>query len=118
MPHPKLLRQAEAEVQRVLESLPEAVRIAAGDCLVCFEDAGDDAGLEEDLLGLFEGLSRLDPEPGTPEDMPRIRLFLDNLYDYAENDEREYRKEVRITFLHELGHYLGWDEEQVEALGL
>lgn len=28
-----------------------------------------------------------------------------------------YRDEVRIMLLHELGHYLGLDEEQVAALG-
>ena len=28
------------------------------------------------------------------------------------------RDEVRITLLHELGHYLGLDEDQVTALGL
>jgi len=25
---------------------------------------------------------------------------------------------VRITYLHELGHYLGWDESDLEARGL
>jgi predicted Zn-dependent protease with MMP-like domain len=29
-----------------------------------------------------------------------------------------FRKEVRLTYLHELGHYLGWDEDQVAAHGL
>lgn len=29
-----------------------------------------------------------------------------------------YRDEVRITLLHEPGHYLGLNEEQVAALGL
>jgi predicted Zn-dependent protease with MMP-like domain len=51
-------------------------------------------------------------------DMPRIRLFLDNLWDYAEHDRETYREEVRITLLHELGHYLGLDEAAVTALGL
>src|SRR6476620_1329844 len=63
MPHPKLLRLAEAEVQRTLERLPAEVREAAAECLVSFEDladaAADDDLLAEDLLGLFEGLSRL-----------------------------------------------------------
>jgi predicted Zn-dependent protease with MMP-like domain len=122
MPHPKLLRLAEAEVQRNLERLPADVREAAAECVVSFEDisdvvAGEDA-MADDLLGLFEGLSRLDPLPGGPEDMPRIRLFLDNLWEYAGNDERVFRREVRITWLHELGHYLGWGEEEVEELGL
>lgn len=118
MSHSRLLHLAETEVQRVMDKLPEAVRDAAEECLVSYETAGDDPELTDDLLGLFEGLNRLDPEPGMPDDMPRIRLFLDNIYDYAEGEEREYLKEVRITFLHELAHYLGWDEEQVEALGL
>jgi len=29
-----------------------------------------------------------------------------------------YRDEVRITLLHELGHFLGLDEDQAAALGL
>jgi predicted Zn-dependent protease with MMP-like domain len=122
MPHPKLLRLAEAEVQRAMERLPVEVREAAAECLVSCEDIADaiedDESLADDLLGLFEGFSRLDPLPAGPEDMPRIRLFLDNLWDFAEGDERLFRKEVRITWLHELGHYLGWGEEEVEALGL
>ena len=122
MPHPKLLRLAETEVQRAMERLPTEVRDVAGECLVTFEDmaeaAADDGSLADDLLGLFEGLSRMDGLPSGPQDMPRIRLFLDNLWDFVEGDERTFRKEVRITYLHELGHYLGWGEEEIEALGL
>lgn len=122
MPHPKLLRLAETEVQRAMDRLPPEVRDAAAECVVCYEDiadaVADDDSLADDLLGLFEGFNRLDPLPAGPEDMPRIRLFLDNLWDYAEREERAFRKEVRITWLHELGHYLGWGEEEVEALGL
>jgi predicted Zn-dependent protease with MMP-like domain len=131
MPHPKLLRLAETEVARVMDRLPEAVRLAAEECLVSYEDSedaedspGDDDGGGEDdegtgdLLGLFEGYSRLDPEPPGPGEMPRVRLFLDNLWDYAEGDESTYRDEVRITYLHELGHYLGWGEEEIAELGL
>jgi predicted Zn-dependent protease with MMP-like domain len=50
--------------------------------------------------------------------MPRIRLFLDNLWDDCNGDLQTYRDEVRITFLHELGHYLGLDEDQVAERGL
>jgi predicted Zn-dependent protease with MMP-like domain len=122
MPGQKLLRLAEAEVQRAMERLPAEVAEAAAECVVTFEDIADavaeDETMADDLLGLFEGFSRLDPLPAAPEDMPRIRLFLDNLWDFAGEDERSFRKEVRITWLHELGHYLGWGEEEVEALGL
>lgn len=122
MPHPKLLRLAETEVERARGKLPEEVRAASEECLVTYEDIEDaleeDDQLPDDLLGLFEGYNRMDPLPAGPADMPRIRLFLDNLWDYADGDEHQFRKEVRITWLHELGHYLGWGEEEIEALGL
>ena len=122
MPHAKLLRLAEAEVQRTLERLPEQVSEAAGECLLSYEEISEaleeEEGLPEDLLGLFEGCSRMDPLPAGPEDMPRIRLFLDNLWEYSGEDERVFRREVRVTYLHELGHYLGWGEDEVAALGL
>ncbi len=72
----------------------------------------------DDLLGLFEGNSLLDGDPATPDDFPRITLFLQNLWDEAEEDEGLFRKEVRTTWLHEIGHYLGWGEDEVEARGL
>lgn len=118
----KLLRLAETEVARAQGRLPADVRNAALECAVLYEtidntlDAGE--SVEDDLLGLFEGMNRLDPPPSDPGDMPRIRLFLDNIWDYAGGNELTFRREIRKTYLHELGHYLGWDEEQIEALGL
>ncbi len=122
MPSPRLLRLAEAEIDRARARLPQDVREAADECPVWFEEIEEamqeDDQLAGDLLGLFEGLSRMEGEPGGPVDMPRIRLFLDNLWAYAGSEDREYRRQVRITWLHELGHYLGWGEEEIEALGL
>jgi predicted Zn-dependent protease with MMP-like domain len=118
----KLLRLAETEVARAQSRLPAEVRAAANECAVFYETIDDtlhaDDSLDDDLLGLFEGLNRLDPLPSGPDDSPRIRLFLDNLWDYSDGDELMFRREVRTTYLHELGHYLGWDEAQIEALGL
>jgi predicted Zn-dependent protease with MMP-like domain len=33
-------------------------------------------------------------------------------------DEGYFRDEVRTTFLHELGHYLGLDEDELAVRGL
>lgn len=77
-----------------------------------------DDGLDPDLLGLFvgpncaEGLEGGDPLP------PEILLFLDNLWDYAEGDEELFREEVRVTYFHELGHYIGLEESDLEDRGL
>ncbi len=112
---------ARQVIDHTLRSLPPGLREAAQPCAieVCeMADVSEDEGLDDDLLGLFEGCSRLDGEPQSPHDLPRIRLFLDNLWDFAERDPQIFRDEVRTTLLHELGHYLGLDEDQVEELGL
>jgi len=119
-------RQLSAFAQEVVTAtqrrLPLAVRTKAGQVPVCFEACPNDAilaeGWEPDILGLFVGQPH-DADPGAPEPLPpQILLFLDNLWDYAESDPDIFREEVRITYLHELGHYLGWDESDLEARGL
>ena len=74
-----------------------------------------DEGLEPDLLGLFQGDARGE-EPGAGP--PQILLYTANLWDYAGGDTSTYREEVRVTFLHELGHYLGWEEDDLASRGL
>jgi predicted Zn-dependent protease with MMP-like domain len=75
-------------------------------------------GIEPDTLGLFVGDSWQDADHSLAPIPPQIILFLDNLWDYALEDEAEFRREVRRTYLHELGHFLGLDEDELEARGL
>lgn len=118
----RLLSIATRAVKSAMLALPEEIRDEAVECRIefCEMDAliDIDEDLDPDLLGLFEGNARCDPLPESPEEIPRIRLFLDNLWDDSNGDLQTFRDEVRITFLHELGHYLGLNEEQVAALGL
>jgi len=111
---------AEEELAAVLKVLPEEVQVAAGRCVLSLEkrpgDSAWDKELEGDELGLFEGPCLLDDPAST--DLPRIRLFLENLWEWVEGDEQDYRDEVGTTYLHELGHYLGWDEDDVAERGL
>jgi predicted Zn-dependent protease with MMP-like domain len=75
-------------------------------------------GLDPDLLGLFVGPNRAEgAESGDPLP-PEILLFLENLWDYADGDEEVFREEVRVTYFHELGHYLGLEEGELEDRGL
>jgi hypothetical protein len=75
-----------------------------------------DDELKGDELGLFEGPSAM--EEADAGDLPRIRLFLMNLWEWTDRDEQDFRDEVGTTFLHELGHYLGWDEDELIERGL
>ena len=48
----------------------------------------------------------------------QIILFLGNLWEFAGQEEAAFRQEVRTTLLHELGHYLGLDEDDLMERGL
>jgi len=70
-------------------------------------------GFDEDILGLFVGQAFPDGVGGR-EPMPaQIILYVENLKEFAEEDEAIFQEEVETTFLHELGHYLGLDEDDL-----
>ena len=73
-------------------------------------------GIEPDTLGLFTGPEFSDEEHSTLP--PQIILFLENLWDFVEGDEEIFCDEVHTTYLHELGHYLGLDEDELTERGL
>ncbi len=72
---------------------------------------------EPELLGLFAGSERGDlAEAGEPAVSPRIYLFR-RAHEHQCSSRREFDAEVKQTLYHELGHYLGYDEEQLDELG-
>jgi predicted Zn-dependent protease with MMP-like domain len=118
----KLVRTAADTVAAAQSRLPREIRGVAAAVPVHYEAAPSqdviDDGFEPDLLGLFTGSphgSELSEDTPMP---PQIILYINNLWDYAGEDAATYRDEVRLTYLHELGHYLGWDEDEVAARGL
>ena len=116
----RLLELAQAEVAQTIAELPSDLRVRAAVLPVTFERVPSRAlvkdGIEPDTLGLFVG-GEFVHEHEVP--MPaQIILFLDNLWDMVEGDEEIYREEVRITYIHELGHYLGLDEDELDERGL
>lgn len=105
---------ARRTVVRTLHRLPAELREAARQVPVCFEDLPGDAlvadGLDPGILGLFVGAPRHEHahEPGPP---PQIILYLENILEECEDAGTTFEEEVRRTYLHELGHYLGLDEQ-------
>ena len=111
---------ASDEVERMLAALPAPLRDRAKQLPVTLEripNTGLQAdGIEPDTLGLFTGAEFA--EEGHVPMPPQIILFLENLWDLAEGDEKVLREEIQTTFLHELGHYLGLDEDELTERGL
>jgi predicted Zn-dependent protease with MMP-like domain len=118
----RLLVVAQQEVRRTIHRLPVHLRKHAELLPVTYEPMPNEAiladGFEPDLLGLFVGRAVGDEDVGFPDVPSQIILFLENLWDFSEGDEAIYREEVRTTYLHELGHYLGLDEIDLEERGL
>ena len=115
-----LQKLALTEIEETLVALPKPLREQTQKLPVIFEcvpNSGLQAdGIEADTLGLFTGAEFADE--GASVLPPQIILFLENLWDFAEGDEEVFCEEVHTTFLHELGHFFGLDEDDLTERGL
>ena len=73
----------------------------------------------EELLGLYEGINRLERATGyhlaTPD---RITLFWRPIVEeVGPGDPNAIRREVRKTVIHEVAHHFGFDDAELERLG-
>ncbi|HEY3176438.1 MAG TPA: metallopeptidase family protein [Candidatus Polarisedimenticolia bacterium] len=113
----------EAIVEEALASIPAEFRQRIGNVPILLEQVPSAAllaTLEEpspDLLGLFVGtpLTQKTTQDlaGPPE---AIYLFQRSLERQCETVE-ELVEEIRVTLLHEIGHFLGMEEEDLDEAG-
>ena len=118
----RLRRLALAEVETTVAALPGALREQAQRLPLTFERRPSRAvqadGIASDTLGLFVGPTHAEDGSAAWPIPSQIILYLYNLWDFAEGDETIFQEEVRTTYLHELGHYLGLDEDDLSERGL
>jgi predicted Zn-dependent protease with MMP-like domain len=94
----------EEHVRNALDSLPPHLAQALDNVAIVIEDENAE---EPDLFGLFD----------EPEYLPaKISIYRKPL-EKEFPDAAELEDEIRITVLHELGHYFGMDEDQIAGLG-
>ena len=109
--------RVERLVAETLRTLPDPLR-AAADELILVVEAGGAArdGTGDEIYGLFDGVSRGE-RSGYGDPPARITLYARTLVADFLSDE-ELAREVRRTVVHEIGHYLGLDEEDLQRRGL
>lgn len=103
----------EEHVRSALDGLPEHIAAALRNVAVVVEEENPD---DPDLYGLFDGVPL--PERGDDSGLlpNRIAVYRRPLEeDFPEPAELE--QEIRVTVLHELGHYFGLDEDRLAELG-
>lgn len=108
----RLVEQALAELPARYRGLLENVVIIVEDYPSRRRRPQADDSL---LLGEFRGIPRTQKsvfEPGPPD---QIFLYQKNIEAICDSDE-EVCEQVRLTVLHELGHYFGLQEDELEHL--
>jgi predicted Zn-dependent protease with MMP-like domain len=117
-------RGFERLVERALQRIPSRFREAMANLAIVVEDWPDPALMEEIygdpeevLYGLFEGTPL--PERGVEDsgDLPAvIHLYRGPLeQDYADRGELE--RELEVTLVHEIAHFMGLDESTIREYG-
>lgn len=116
----------KALVAEALDELPEYVQQRLENVAVVVEERARPERLDRlgydpsrDLLGLYEGINRLDRASGyhlvTPD---RITLFRKPiLEEVGSGGPQAVRREVRKTIIHEVAHHFGIDDAELERLG-
>jgi predicted Zn-dependent protease with MMP-like domain len=104
----------EEQVRAALDELPDHLARALQNVAVIVEDEHPD---DPDLYGLYHGVPL--PERGVepPVQPDTISIYRLPLEEEFGHDLAELREEIRITVLHELGHYFGMDEGKLDELG-
>jgi predicted Zn-dependent protease with MMP-like domain/Flp pilus assembly protein TadD len=127
-PAPVHLAEAsfDAAVEDALASLPPAIQTYLANVAIAVEDLpSDDDLLDSDpplspsILGLFRGAplgDKASPDPWS-HFPSSIVLYQRNLEKCA-RDRRELIEQIGVTLVHEVGHFLGLDEEALWERGL
>ena len=116
----------EGLVQQAYWDLPESVRAALHNLDIVVEDAPgpeaegalDPHGHEhgETLLGLYVGVPLVERYAADPLMPDCIYIYRLPILDMCDTHD-EVVGEVRTTLLHEIGHYLGLSEQDLDRLG-
>ncbi len=119
-------RLSEAEMgevaEQALKELPEAARKLIAHVPIVIVDSPArqevERGMDPRLLGMFEGTAYSDGGMlgGAPQ-VTQILLFRKNLERMAV-DAEDLREQIRITLLHETGHFFGMSEDDLADVGL
>ena len=113
----------EAAVRESMANLPRSIREYIEDVTVLVEDYPpadlvQTENVSPQILGIFMGVPRTEAMvTAQATDLDRVVLFKKNLEKVC-RDVEELMVQIQITVRHEIGHYLGLDEDDMDRLGL
>lgn len=109
--------------EEALETIPQRFREAMTNIAIVVEDEPTLEQLEaveieppDTLLGLYEGTPLTERQWGDGNRLPdKVTLFQGPIEDASE-DEDDVVVAIGETLIHEVGHYFGLSEEEIEAI--
>lgn len=117
-------KRFEALVQAALARIPEVFRQAMGNVAVVVEDwpspelmaemYGDP---ETYIYGLFTGTPLPDQHVDDFGDLPAVITIYQAALEQDFDNPVELEQELDITLVHEIAHFMGFDEDELEKLG-
>lgn len=109
-------------VERALEGLPPELSRLLDNVAIVVDEWPDystplvSGGPGDTLYGLYEGVPLTERGAGYYGVLPdKITIFRGPLE--RDFDTTELEEQVRITVVHEIAHYFGFDEDRLEELG-
>ncbi len=104
----------ERLVAEAMDDIPERFATALDEVAVVVEERAP--ARMGSLYGLYTGVPLAWGSAPSGVLPPRIAIYIHPLVDHFPEPEALVAQ-VRITVLHELGHHLGFDEDELEELG-
>jgi predicted Zn-dependent protease with MMP-like domain len=112
-----------ALVDEALETIPARFRDAMQNIAIVVEDEPtleqlEEVGIEppDTLLGLYQGIPLTERQWAQGNTLPdKITLFQGPIED-ASDDEDDLVVAIGETLIHEIGHYFGLSEEEIEEI--
>jgi predicted Zn-dependent protease with MMP-like domain len=116
-------RQFERLVERALATLPKRFKEKLENIAVVVEDWPDDETLDEmgiepadTLYGLYRGVDLTHRDASYGNVLPDTVTIYQGPIEEDCADEAEMAEVVRDTVIHEIGHYFGLSDEEMEEL--
>lgn len=111
-------------LRQALDDLPELFRQALENVAVVVEDRPpdwllDELGIppEDTLYGFYHGVPLPERSVSLSGNLPdKISIYREPLEEDFPRPA-ELRRQIRLTLLHEIGHYFGMGEEELQRLG-
>lgn len=101
-------------VNLALDQIPDEVHDQIRNLVFLVEDYNSES---PHILGLYEGVSLTERTFDHTGFLPdTITIYRQALKDYCTSEEMLV-EQVRITVMHEIGHYFGLDEDDLHRLG-